>query len=462
MLTDSGLLAALTAAHLALAFVRRHRSSGSGALSPFVLPSFGFAAAPWVWGSALGLAAGLIAHALWFALCEVLAPPASKPAVVAPARRTAAAQAPAAGIPASPGGRRAGSPAAGGSGGFTSAPVLAVLDEATDIKTFRLARPEGFEFSAGQFLPVKVSVNGKPHVRCYSISSSPDARGYLEISVRRHGLVSTLLHATLRTGSTLAINRPAGQFVYPTGDDRPLALLAGGIGITPLLSMLRFALTSDPARPVTLLYSARDRKALAFLNELRVVAERHPQVRIGITLSHDPEAQAPWRPGHIDAAMLRQYVPHPAHTVFCLCGPTPMMAAMEQLLRAEGVPPDQIRSEHFATAMAATSLNTAAPAAPASSAGAVQDARGESYRLTFAASGREVAADASQTLLEAAECEGIAISSSCRSGVCQACRTRLVEGDADCRSSVLDPADRAAGFILPCVTYASSDCVLEA
>ncbi len=457
MFTDSNLLAAVTAAHLALAFVRRHRATGSSALSPFVLPSFAFAAAPWFWASALGLTAGMAAHVAWFAACEVLAPPARKPAP--PARRVPVAQPPKAGGPTGPAAPRPAAAAGGaGSGGFHTAPVLAVLDEATDIKTFRLARPEGFTFVPGQFLPVRVSVDGKPHVRCYSISSSPDVRGYLEISVRRQGLVSTMLHATLRTGSTLAINRPAGQFVYPSADDRPLALLAGGIGITPLLSMLRFALSSDPTRPVTLLYSARDRGALAFLNELRVIAERHSQVRIGITLSHDAEAQAPWRAGHIDAAMLRQYVPHPTHTVFCLCGPTPMMAAMEQMLRAEGVPPDQIRSEHFATALAAASLNTAAPAP------AIQpvDAPGGPYRLTFAASGREGAAAASQTLLEAAECEGIAIASSCRSGVCQACRTRLVEGDADCRSSVLDPADRAAGFILPCVTYASSDCVLEA
>ena len=66
------------------------------------------------------------------------------------------------------------------------------------------------------------------------------------------------------------------------------------------------------------------------------------------------------------------------------------------------------------------------------------------------------------TLLESAEAEGVAIVSSCRSGVCQSCRTRLTSGDADCRSDVLDPDDRAAGFVLPCVTWPNGDCVLEA
>ena len=266
-----------------------------------------------------------------------------------------------------------------GPGGFTQTPVLAVLEEATDIKTFRLARPHGFDFVAGQFVPVRVSIGGKPHVRCYSISSSPDSRGYIEISVRRQGLVSTTLHATLRTGSPLVIGRPAGQFVYPRGDDRPLALLAGGIGITPLLSMLRYAVSSDPTRPIALLYSARDRHAAAFHAELQVLAQRYPQVRIGITVS-EASAPAPWRSGRIDAGMVRQYVAHPSHTIFCICGPTAMMAAMQQMLAAEGVPADQIRTENFDTAMAASVLNTAVAAAERRCDVRAESARQEAVR----------------------------------------------------------------------------------
>jgi len=446
----------LTAIHLAMAALRHHRARTSW-LSPFVLPSFLFAVTPWIWPSLLGLAVSLCAHLAWVIVCEVMAPATASGA---PARPVTSAS-PKSVTPTAPRPQRAPAPA-GATNGFAGTSVLAVLDEATDIKTFRLTRPHGFDFTPGQFVPVRVSVGGKPHVRCYSISSSPDSRGYFEISIRRQGLISTTLHATLRTGSQLAIGRPAGQFVYPSGDDRPLALIAGGIGITPLLSMLRHATSSDPTRPVTLLYCARDRQAMAFLPELRVIAQRHPQVRIGITVS-EPNAPAPWRTGHIDASMVRQYVAHPVHTIFCVCGPQSMMTAMEQLLTGEGVPADQIRSEQFDTAIAAMQLNTsAAPRASGaiSSAPAVPDQ--DHYEITFAASGRTTRIPGSQTLLEAAEADGIAITSSCRAGVCQACRTRLTGGDADCRSSVLDPEDRAAGFILPCVTWAQSDCVLEA
>ena len=433
--------------HLAMAFVRRHRA-GTRLSSPFVAPSFLFAAAPWLWTTPIGLAISTIGHVVWFVICEYLAP-AAPPRAAASGRATQTTR-PAAGPTAARDARAAAPPTPG----FVSTSVLAVLEEARDIKTFRLARPAGFTFTAGQFLAVRVSVAGKPHVRCYSISSSPEAGGCLEISVRRQGLVSTTLHATLRSGSVLAIGQPAGQFVYPERDDRPLALLGGGIGITPLLSMLRHGVLADPTRPIALLYAARTLEEAAFVHELSVIAERYPQVRIGLTFSGGT-APPPWRSGRIDAAMVRQYVPHPAHTIFCLCGPASMMEAMDQLLRGEGVPPEQIRSERFETAVAASLVNTAA-AAP-------QDApsHGE-YQVTFAASGRTARVDASQTLLDIAEAEGVAIASSCRSGVCLTCRTRMTDGDADCRSSMLDADDRAAGFILPCVTWASGDCVLEA
>ena len=440
MLTDSALPASLTTLHLAMAIVRRHRAGGR-LFNPFVLPSFVFAATPWLLTTPLALAVSTAAHVVWFAVCEFMAPPVTTATI--DRSRTATA--------------KAATTSSAPTSGFVSTPVLAVLEEATDIKTFRVARPNGFTFNAGQFLAVRVDVAGKPHVRCYSISSSPEAQGYLEISVRRQGLVSTTLHATLRSGSTLTIGQPTGQFLYPGGDDRPLALLAGGIGITPLLSMLRHAVLRDPTRPVTLLYSARSRDDAAFIHELSLIAERHPQVHVAVTFSGGT-APSPWRTGRIDTAMLRQFIPHPAHTIFCVCGPAAMMAAMDQLLRAEGVPADQIRSERFETAVAATLVNTAA--APTSALEAASH-RGE-YQVTFANSGRTARAGSSHTLLDIAEMEGVPIASSCRSGVCLTCRTRLADGDADCRSTMLDADDRAAGFILPCVTWAATDCVLEA
>lgn len=441
MLIETAAPASLTALHLAIAVLRRHRATGRSIVSPFVLPSFLFVLAPWLWPSPLGLALGVGAHVVWFVTCELLAPPVTRGLAPAALRVKS---------PVSP---RVSAPPLSA---FASTTVLAVLDEADGIKTFRMARPEGFEFSAGQFLAVRALIDGKPHVRCYSISSAPQARGYLEISVRRQGLVSGALHATIRAGSTLTINRPGGQFVYPQGDDRPLALIAGGIGITPLLSMLRHAVAADPARPITLLYSARGEHDVAFHSELRVLAERHPQVRVAITLTQ-PTEPTRLRTGRLDAAMVRQFVPAPADTIFCLCGPGPMIADLRQALAGLGVPAGQVRYEQFEMAVAASQVNAAAPRTVSAAAAAPA-----AVTLTFEQSGVSVSALSSMTLLESAEAEGVTIVSSCRAGVCQSCRTRLKAGDADCRSDVLDPDDRAAGFVLPCVTWPNGDCVLEA
>jgi ferredoxin-NADP reductase len=273
----------------------------------------------------------LAVHAVWLVACELMSPKKT----VDRAKHQTSPQPPSA--PPT----------------FVATTVLAVLDETDDVRTFRMARPAGMPFSAGQFLAVKALIDGKPHVRCYSISSAPHVLGYLEISVRRQGLVSGTLHATIRAGSTLSINRPAGQFVYPQDDDRPLVLIAGGIGITPLLSMLRHATATDPVRPITLLYSARTENDVAFRRELALIAERHPQVRIAITLTR-ATADTRLRTGRIDADLMRQYVSAPSHTIFCLCGPAPMLDEVRAVLLALGVGPDQIRHEQFELAVAAS------------------------------------------------------------------------------------------------------------
>ena len=133
------------------------------------------------------------------------------------------------------------------------------------------------------------------------------------------------------------------------------------------------------------------------------------------------------------------------------------------LFQTLAVPPGQIRSEHFELAVAATALHADSAGDPvAGRAGDERPAARQAASVTFACSGRTAAAASSLTLLEIAESEGVEMAFSCRSGVCQACRTRVREGTVDCRSDVLDPEDRAAGYVLPCVSWAVSDCVVEA
>jgi glycine betaine catabolism B len=443
----SSVLALGTTVHLALSALRHHRRPGRAAFSSLTLISVSLTITPWLFPTAAGLAAGLAIHAAWFWACERFAPPQA--AAAQPARPTPLA------APSAE--RRAGADRRSGSdrraSGFAQAPVLAVFEETSDIRTFRIARPEKFDFVAGQFLPVRVKVDGRDHVRCYSISSSPSARGYLEISVKRQGLVSGTLHTIARPGTQLSVRPPGGSFTYPAGDDRPLVLVAGGIGITPLLSMLRHAVETEPSRRVTLLYSAATEAAFAFRDDVRTLLRRHPQARAFFAVTQGaggPELYA----GRIDKALVRAAVPDLANAIAMICGPQPMIDGMRQLLASLGMPEAQIRFERFEAAVAAT-------AGQASQTPAMRSTGGAGHEVTCTRSQTAVRADSGQTLLEAAESGGVPIDSLCRSGVCGTCRTRVLEGDVSCESTLLDEADRAAGHVLACVARVQSDCVID-
>jgi len=442
----SSVLALATTVHIALSALRHHRRTGTGAFSSLTLISIALSVTPWIFASGWGAALGLVIHGAWFGACERLAP-VTPVAVRPPAPPPSAPAQPLIAVERRSGGDRRAT-------GFVQVPVLAVFEETADIRSFRLARPDGFDFVAGQFLAVRVKVDGHDHVRCYSISSSPASRGYLEISVKRQGLVSATLHTITRPGTLLSVKAPGGAFRYPAGDDRPLVLIAGGIGITPLLSMLRYAVEAEPTRRVTLLYSAPTEAAFAFRDDIRALLRRHPQARAHFAVTKgdgSPELYG----GRIDRPLVRATVPDLANAIAMLCGPQPMIAGLRELLASLGMPAAQIRSELFEAAVAATSGHQPAPdlARPV--------ATGAGHDVTCARSRTAVRAGAGQTLLEAAESGGVPIESLCRSGVCGTCRTRVIEGEVACDSTLLDDADRASGHVLACVARVQSDCVVE-
>ena len=319
--TSTPFLAVATTVHLAMLLLRMHRNPAGRRYDALLLPAAVFAITPWLFPTAGGVAARIAAHLAWFVACDRLVP---RPP--APVHQAAASPPPRPALPAV-NTRPAPTP-----GAWVKVPVVAVLRETPDITTFRMARPDGFDFKAGQFLTVRFWIDGKTVSRCYSVSSAPEATGYLEISVKRQGLVSGLLHATVRPGSLLDIMRPAGGFVYPSDDHRPITLLAGGVGITPLMSMLRHAVQADPTRPVTLLYSVRTQHDVAFRDELAWLARRHRQAKVVVTTSDEPPS-AEFLSGMINRELLTSQVEDLQDNIFLLCGPPPMIKAMKGILR---------------------------------------------------------------------------------------------------------------------------------
>lgn len=443
---SSSALAFVSTLHIALALLRRERLPPRRSSRALLLPSFALAVSPWLLPTSAGLILGLAAHLLWFVACERLLPPSTPPEERVPAAVS----------------RRAGgasAPSTARTPGFVPTTVLAVSDETPDIRTFRLARPEGFEFHAGQFLSLRIESGGKSLVRCYTISSPPDSRRHLEISVKRQGRVSAALHDSLRPGSRLPIRGPGGRFRYPAGSERPIVLLGGGVGVTPLMSMLRHAISRETSRPVTLIYSVRTETDIAFRDELHEIGRRNPQIRVVIAVTRGGESPE-YFPGRIDESLVRGIVAAPLESLYFVCGPIPMIDSMKEILSRVGVAEAHFHAEAFEAAVAwASAADSSGPGLRRSASGRL--AGGESFRMNLARSSRAINVAPGQTLLEAAEQAGANIEFSCRSGVCGTCRTRLVRGEVE-DDGGLDRSERDEGWILPCVALARGECELDA
>ena len=433
------LLGFVTTIHCALLVLLKHRQPGARWNSK-LLPSLALTCFPWILTTPAWLASVLLSHLAWISVAGRWA----RADTGAGSPRSNAAQ----DAPGTPPARPVAGPPSRSSSGFTDLTVLATIPETPEIRTFRLTRPAGFDFAPGQFLTVKVELDGKPMVRCYSISSSPLTTGYLEISVRRQGQVSGFLHATACPGSTLFASGPGGTFVYPAGH-RPIVLVAGGIGITPLLSMARYALATEPNRPVTLVLSARHESSLPFIDELQLLARRHPRFRLVVAVSGGTSRDG-YYAGRIDRGLIETVIDHITESVYLICGPLSMIDDLRRLLADLQVPVAQIHYERFEAAVA-SSAPTIAPTSTSFSTSVVLKRRGCRVKVR-----------AGQSILDAAEEAGEVLPSMCRAGVCGSCRTRLIEGDVEGDFPAIDEADRAEGYVLTCMAVPVADCVLDA
>ncbi len=423
----ASVLTFVTTIHVALLVLLKHRRAPRGARLLLLLPSLLLVGTPWLLPGAGWLAVALAAHVAWLLACEKVV---GAPATAGRGRPT--------------GGRSAGS--AKGPTGPHEVKVLATVDETPEIRTIRMERPAGFRFKAGQFLMVRVPDGGRTHVRCYSISSAPEAADRLEISVRRQGLVSGLLHERVRAGGSLAIQGPGGRFVYPEGPE-PLVLLAAGVGITPVISMLRHALAAEPGRSVTLLYGVRTPADVAYREELAGLAASRPSFRLVVAVSRGA-APPGFRAGRLDAALVAETVARPGEAVYAICGPGPMIETMRAALRGLGVPDARVGYEAFEAAVAEAKGAAGEPGSP--------------HEVRFSRSARTATAGPADSLLDVAESAGVEIASMCRAGVCGTCRTRLLEGAVDGHGEGLDPADADAGYVLACVSRPRAACVVDA
>jgi len=250
----------------------------------------------------------------------------------------------------------------GGWADFRPFRVERKVQESSVITSFYLVPQDGREIAAfqpGQYVSVKLQIPGESHthIRQYSLSDAP-GKPYYRISVKRErendqrpaGIVSTYLHEQIAEGDTLHLSAPAGDFVLDTADHRPVVLLSGGVGLTPMVSMLNTLAGQYPERAVTFIHAAQDGGAHALRQQVESIAQGSANVTVQYCYERptdaDREAQQYHREGRIELTWLQSVLAN-RDAAYYLCGPVPFMQSVKASLIKWGVPSEDIHYEFF-------------------------------------------------------------------------------------------------------------------
>ncbi len=319
------------------------------------------------------------------------------------------------------------------------AEVIAETDQACSIVFDVPAElTAAFAYRPGQFLTIRVPTpDGGSVARCYSLCSSPVTDDRPRIAVKRmaSGLASNWIADHVRPGTVLDVLPPAGTFT-PRSLEADFLLLAGGSGITPVMSILKSALRAGRGR-VVLIYANADERSVIFGRELRELQAAAPRK---LAIIHWLDAvQGPPSP----AALRELARPYASFEAF-ICGPDPFMAAVKQALTELGVPAPRVHVERFLSLAENPFEATVVTGGVAASLEV--DLDDEVRKLDW---------PSGQRMLDVMLDAGLDAPYSCREGVCGACACRLVEGEVEmAHNEVLEDADLADGYILACQSVA--------
>jgi nitric oxide dioxygenase len=253
----------------------------------------------------------------------------------------------------------------GGWEGFRAFKLIRKVKESDVITSFYMVAEDGgpiASFEPGQYISLKMEIPGEKntHIRQYSLSDAP-GRGYYRISVKREdayedrpaGKVSVYLHEQVQEGATLWVSAPAGDFKLDRKDERPVVLISGGVGLTPMVCMLNTLAESEPARKVTFIHAARNGDVHALKDHVDELASKHPNVSAhwiyGSPTQQDKENAAYHKEGYIDLPWLQEAL-ETKNAKYYFCGPTPFMATVNSMLKEWGIPASDIHFEFFGPA----------------------------------------------------------------------------------------------------------------
>ena len=329
-----------------------------------------------------------------------------------------------------------------------------------DAKTFVLKREDGQPlpyFRAGQYISLKLPMDGSLVTRSYSLCSSPREalKGSYSITVRANpgGFVADRLLSEMKAGDKITASAPQGFFYYEDlRDSRHVVGLAGGSGITPFLSMARALSDGIEDFELTLLYGSRKEEDILFRGELDEIARVCPKFKVIHVLS-DEEKEG-FEHGFVTAELIKKYAPEGKEFSVFLCGPEAMYKFLKPEIEKLGLPERLFRRKLIDVTKT-----------PWECEGYPQECRGKSFTITVKQGPQEwtIPASADEPVLVAVERAGIKAPSRCRAGECGWCRSRLLEGTVFIpqENEMRRWADVHYGYIHPCCSFPTGDLLIE-
>jgi len=324
---------------------------------------------------------------------------------------------------------------------------------------------ETFGFTQGQYLTLRQTIDGQDLRRSYSICAGVDD-GEIRVGVRqvRGGVFSTWINTHLKPGDTVQVMAPQGRFFVPIEPDaaRHHVGIAGGSGITPILSIMKTVLAREPKSRFTLVYGNRSLQSTMFKEELEDLKNRYMTRLVLHHVFSDEPTDAPLNHGLLNRDKLGEFLasvmPGAGIAHAYICGPFTMNDEAQAALLAAGVPTERIHIERFGVAPGAT--GEAAAAGVGAVVHQAQPGDAEAARIAIIRDGLRREFDfrhQQPSILDAASAAGLEVPFSCTSGVCGTCRAKLVEGEVRMeRNFALEPAEVAAGFVLCCQAHPRS------
>lgn len=354
--------------------------------------------------------------------------------------------------------------------------VRAIREETPDVKTFVLAPkdPCVFRYQPGQFLTLDLNIGGESINRCYTIASAPTRPHTISITVKRvlGGPVSNFLHDNIRVGSVLHAVGPMGDFsCFAQGTPSPspkYLFLSGGSGITPLMSMARSFHDLAEPRDLVFVHAARSPVDIVFRSELELMARNQPGSFRFAPICEADSPREPWHGlrGRLNLGLLNHIAPDYKEREIFVCGPSPFMAAVRDMLKTAGFDMSRHHEESFDFAeLAKAEPDVAAEVEIAEGVQAVQEALAPdvtTYTIEFAKQKRSIECRSDMFVLDAARRAGVRLPSSCAKGLCGTCKSKLISGTVDMKhGGGIRQREIDAGMALLCCSKPTSDLVVD-